>query len=60
MKKLFFLLITVAILCLAFSSCQQSQSCSSYNSYKQYQKKVDTSKQTSDKGSKQYQRENPF
>ncbi len=60
MKKLFYLLISVFMLCLVLSSCQPTQSCSSYNSYKQYQKKVDTNKQSAEKSSKQYQKENPF
>lgn len=60
MRKLFILLVTATILCMGLCSCQQSQTCSSSGSYKQYQKKVDTSKQSAEKSSKQYQRENPF
>lgn len=56
MRKLFYLLSATAILCMLFSSCQQSKSCSAHNSYEQYQKKDNKSYQSDDSSYKQFQK----
>ena len=56
MKKIVYLLVTAISLGLLLSSCQDTKTCSAYNSYNKYQKKDNRSQQTNDNNYKQYQK----